>query len=412
MLKKSQYPLNKLFTSYLLIFIFTFFFIIEWRWQILLLGIKVPNPHIFVACLSIPIIVISMMENRRKNTNFWLLYILIIYFLLIALINIPELTITGGYKVTTEIGVWCIGVALFVVACNEKIWEFIYKHTKIITILFFSYTLTPLLILFIQGHAAEANLNLREAIWLTGMVENSDYGVVYQSFGDKIVILSFIVFSLSTNKFIKIMILAVSLISLYVVGSKASMVGYLFSCIVFFFISLYYDKHYIKFWTLGLSCICILLFVWGYIVGNSSLQKSSNWVISAIASAEQDGSVTSRKRIEEENQKSRNSRLMFGNYKFDTKLGRLGTYTHSALGLVDYYGVIVFGIATTIWLYLLFKLLIAGRKKLPIINATLMSMIFYSSLFIIARFPLVSYLTYWVLGSAILAIGKKDIKPC
>ena len=403
MLTKTQHSSNKIFILYTLIFIFAFFFIIEWHWQILLLGIDVPNPYIFVAFLSIPIIVINILDMRKKDPNFWFIYFLIIYFLLVALINISELKTTGDYKIATEMGVWCINIALFIVACNEKVWIFIRRYPRVVTFLFFLYALTPLLILFSQGYAAEAHLNLREAASLKEITGNSDYIVSYQSFGDKISILSFIVLSLHINRFLKIIVLVTTLISLYVVFSAASMVGYIFSCTAFLFLLLYYNRCYIKCGVFGLVCVCMLFFTFAYIVNNRALHASDNRMVSSIARGQKYGSVSSRKIIEVENQKSRSVRLMFGDYKFDNKLGRPGTYTHSAFGMVDYYGIIIFSISVGIWMYLFARLLFLGKKDIPVVNAALMSVLFYTPLFIIARFP-VGYLTFWVLGSAISAV--------
>ena len=328
-----------------------------------------------------------------------------LYLLSIALLNIFELMHCFHYQLIIEFGTWSINIVLFIVASNKKVWDWIYLHPKFVTMLCLLYVLPSLCLLVFSGHATEAGFNIRNLKNIMYQWNFQDLGVLYQSYGDKLSILTFILISLRINRFVKFIILALTFVALYIVGSKASMVGYAFACAAYYFISLYFHGRYFKCAFL-LSCLlCLLLCAVTYIVNNSAMQYSDNWLISTVASGRKDISVSSRHEIELENQKTRSSRLVLGDYKFDYKLGRPGSYTHNSLGIIDYYGLPIFIISVSIWLYLLAKLLCLAKQHIPIVTASLMTMLFYTLLFIIARFPPVNYLLYWTLGMAVCAIS-------
>ncbi len=396
---------KKLFLGMPLVFIFIFFFAIEWRWEAMLLGLPDIKPHVIAAVLSTVVALSGFSRLREKGISYLIILLLICYYIGVSVLNIGTLSNTPDYNLMTEFGVWCINLALFVAASNQKIWEYIYRHSLTVMILYMLFVLPLFFLLWYSGCAVESNFNLRNAIFISGLAQNSNYIVSYQSIGDKLSLLTFIVLSLNLEKRFKFVILVITMCALFIVGSKASMVGYIFACVIYYFMHLWLNKRYLKCTLIIIVSICLSCGGLIYIVGNTSLQNSSNWLISTLARGNDDVSVSGRHLIEEENQETRGSRILLGDYKFDSKLGRPGTYSHSALGLIDYYGLFIFVIVTGIWFYLLFKLLFVVNRT-PIVQATLMSMLFYTLLFTIARFPN-GYLTFWVLGMATCAASRQ-----
>lgn len=400
--------IQKLFLATSLLFIFIFFFVVEWRWEVMLLGKPDIKPYAIAAFTSIAAILLGLCGARTQQRIARIIILLLIfYFIGVSILNIGALCGAPSYSVTTDLGIWCINLALFTVASNREIWQYVYQHPKIMVILYILFVLPLFFLLWHSGCAAESNFNLRNAIRISGLVENSDYGVGYQGIGDKLALLTFIILSLNLKKTLKVVILIVAFTALYVAGSTASMIGFLFACATYCIIIFYLNRHYLKFASITFIFICLLCGGLIYITGNRSLQNSNNWLIGTLARGRGDISVSSRYLIEVENEKTRSNRILLGNYKFDNKLGRPGSYTHSAWGIVDYYGLPIFGITVSIWFYLLIKLLFAARRKTPIAQAALMAMLFYTLLFSVARFPPTFYLTYWVLGMAICAINRK-----
>lgn len=385
---------------------FIFFFIIEWRWEAILFNIisSTYQPYIILALVAVFVICFMMLRHRNGIASWWVIILVLVYLTSTSVLSFPELSRAHDYRFKVEVGLWCINIALFLAASDKKLWNYVYTHNSVAVALFALYVLPPLFILFFSGHAAEAHYNIRNLQNIVWNWNFEDLGVSYQSFGDKISILTFILVSLRINKFVKLTIVAITLVSLYIVGSKASMVGYVFACAAYYVISLYCSRRYLKCAFL-LSCsFCLLLCGLTYIVNNPAMQYSDNWLIRTIASGQKDISVSARQEIEIENQKTRSSRLMLGDYKFDYKLGRPGSYTHSAIGIIDYYGLPIFLISVGIWLYLLFKLMRLVKHRIPLVTAALMAMLFYTLLFTIARFPPLNYLLYWTLGMAVCAI--------
>ena len=404
--------IKKMFITTSILFVLTFFFVIEWRWQAMLLGAPDFKPHIVAAIMAVFVIFMAMSSMEQRPVGYWLIFFLIIYFVLISIVNINGLNHIPEYKLSTEFGNWCINLALFVTASDKRFVEYIYQHQKFMLVMYVLFILPLFLILFYSGTAVQSHFNLREAIYYSGLSTNSDYGVSYQSIGDKIAILTFIVLSLNINHRLKAVVFLSTILALYVAGSKASMVGYLFACISSYLIIAYRNRYYIKslaIFAVAISIVCLGVL---YIVNNStSLQNSNNWFIRAVASGKEDISVSGRHNIELENQVTRKSRILLGDYKFDYKYGRPGSYTHNAIGIIDYFGLPVFVICIILWLYYLFLLLRYIRGNTYVVHAALMAMLFYSLLFIIARLPLL-YLTYWTLGMsmAVYQCKGKNIK--
>ena len=369
----------------------------------MLIGMPDMRPHTLAAIVSVIVILLGMFNLKEQRIVFWTILLLICCWVSVAVLNIRTLIGALGYSFITEFGMWSINLALFLAASNQNVWEYIYKYPKTMVTLYLLFVFPLFLILWYSGCAAESNFNLRDAIFISGLAENSKYGISYQSIGDKLALLTFIVLSLNLRKRSKFAIVTVAFSTLHITGSKASMVGFIFACASYYVILLGLNRHYLKFALMIFVSICLLCGGLVYVIGNSSFQDSDNWLIGALARGSSDISVSSRYLIAKENETTRSSRILLGDYKFDNKLGRPGTNTHSAWGIVDYYGLPVFIITVGIWFYLLFKLLFAARKIL-IAKAALMSMLFYTLLFTIARFPPGNYLFYWTLGMAVCAI--------
>lgn len=400
--------LDKSYHFVSLLFVFIFFFVIEWRWEVMLLGFPDVKPYVAAAVMSIAVNVLGIMQSGNKSCKpsvlYWLIFFLLCYFIAVSALNINDLLTTTDYKMT-EFGIWCINLALFITASGTYVWDYVHHNKRVMIVLYALFVLPLFFLLFYSGVAAQSNFNLRIAIWLSGLAGNSDYGVSYQSIGDKLAILTFVVLSLNIRSWHKIIVVVITVATLYIVGSKASLVGCLFAFTAYYILSLFARKHYIKCIVILLTSFCLLCGGLLYVVGNPSLQNSNNWLIRTVAQGQEDISVSGRHIIEEANQKTRDSRLVLGDYKFDYKFGRPGSYTHSAVGLIDYYGLPIFVISVSLWLYLLCNLiwLFTIGNKSPIIVASLMSILFYTLLFTIARLPSQNYLTYWVLGMVVYA---------
>ena len=395
---------KQVFLKISLIFALIFFFIIEWRWEFMLIGFPDIKPYTLAAVISIGTISIGMFNIGKKDSIFWLFLLLIIYFICVSIINI-RVFCGDNQLFIAEFGVWSIDLALFIVANNKDFWQFIYRHPHQFLVMYALFLLPFVLIMIYLGAITQANFNLRNLVACSGINLNSAYGVSYQSFGDKLAIITFIIFSLNVWKGIKVIIGSITLVALYAVGSKASLFGYFFACVVYYIIFLFRNRYYIQCIIVIVSIISLIcsVAIYIHIVDLEKFKGSNNWIVRTVAHGRGDRSILSRRLIEEENQKTRASRWILGDYKFDDKLGRHGSYTHNALGLIDYYGVPIFAIAVCLWFYILLQLIHLIGNNNRIASAALMSILFYTLLFSVARFPSKNYLTFWTLGMSILA---------
>lgn len=383
-----------------------FFLVIEWRWQLELLGVNVPNPYYPVAMLCGVVSIISVTSfilfNRETNIFSIIAFFLMLYCLSILFINIPDLMLLDRKGVFVELGVWAINFGLFFIAQDESVWRFIEEHTYSVIIIYILFVMSPIFLMIILGSGSEANYSLRSLISLLDIAGDDNYGVSYQSYGDKIALLSFLMFFISKNKIAKMSVVFITVISLYVVGSKASMLGFASAIFVWYVINTFDHINILKFIVITTVLIGTFLFIQTSIIGNPNLQESKYWIVKSLASGSEDQSVESRKEIQTNNQKTLKTRLLLGNYKFDLKEGRPGSYTHNILFFLDYYGIFYFAVFVLFWLYI-FILNIKSKKNILITNYTILSMLYFSILMLVARSGS-GYLTYWTLGCAVASI--------
>lgn len=393
-------------TIFNIIVLSLFFLVIEWRWQLELLGVNVPNPYYPVAVLCGVVSIISVTGfiflNRETSIFSIIGFLLMLYCLGILFFNIPELIRMDRKEVIVELGVWAINFGLFFIAMDESVWKFIEEHTYSVIIVYILFVMSPILLMTILGSGSEVNYSLRSLIYLLDIAEEGNYGVSYQSYGDKIALLSFLMFFIAKNKIAKMLVVFITVVSLYVVGSKASMLGFASAIFVWYVINKFDHKNILKFIVITTVLIGTFLFIQTSIIGNPNLQESKYWIVKSLASGSEDQSVESRKEIQTNNQKTLKTRLLLGNYKFDLKEGRPGSYTHNILFFLDYYGIFYFAVFVLFWLYI-FILNIKSKKNILITNYTILSMLYFSILMLVARSGS-GYLTYWTLGCAVASI--------
>lgn len=384
-----------------------FFLVIEWRWQVELLGINVPNPYYPVALLCGVVSLISVTRfilfNRETNIFSIIAFFLMLYCLSILFINIPDLILLDKKGVIVELGVWTINFGLFFIAQDESVWRFIEEHTHSIIIIYILFVMSPIILIFILGSASETNYSLRSLINFLSITGDDNHGVSYQSYGDKIALLSFLMFFISKNKIAKMSVVFITVISLYVVGSKASMLGFASAIFVWYVINTFDHKNILKFIVITTVLIGTFLFIQTSIIGNPNLQESKYWIVKSLASGSEDQSVESRKEIFKMNITTLKSRFILGDYKFDLKEGRPGSGTHNILYYLDYYGIFYFTVFVLFWLFVLF-INIKSKKNILITNYATLSMLYFSILMLVARSGS-GYLTYWTLGCAVASIN-------
>lgn len=394
-------------TIFNIIVLSLFFLVIEWRWQLELLGVNVPNPYYPVAVLCGVVSIISVTGfiflNRETSIFSIIGFLLMLYCLGILFFNIPELIRMDRKEVIVELGVWAINFGLFFIALDGSIWRFIEGHTRSVIIVYILFVMSPIFLMFILGSGSEVNYSLRSLINLLDIAGDDNYGVSYQSYGDKIALVSFLMFFIVKNKIAKMLVVFTTVISLYVVGSKASMLGFASATFVWYVINTFDHKNLLKFFVITTVFIGAFLFIQNSIVGNYSLMESKYWIVKSLASGSEDGSVQSREEILKTNIATLKSRFFLGNYKFDLKEGRPGTGTHNVLYFIDYYGVLYFSTFVIFWLYVLF-LNIKSKKNILITNYATLSMLYFSLLMLVARSGS-GYLTYWTLGCAVASIN-------
>jgi hypothetical protein len=384
-----------------------FFLVIEWRWQVELLGFNVPNPYYPVAMLCGVVSIISVagfiLFNRETNVFSIIAFFLMLYCLGILVFNIPELLRFDRKEVIVELGVWAINFGLFFIALDGSVWRFIEGHTRSVIIVYILFAMSPIFLMIILGSGSETNYSLRSLIYFLDIAVEDNHGVSYQSYGDKIVLLSFLMFFIINSRIAKILVIIVTLISLYIVGSKASMLGFSSAIVSWHVINMFEQKNILKFVVVTTALIGTFIFIHTAIIGNPNLQESEYWIVSSLASGTEDQSVQSRRAIQDTNRETLKSRLLLGNYKFDLKEGRPGSYTHNILYYLDYYGIIYFTVFVLFWLYILI-LNIKSKKNILITNYATLSMLYFSILMLVARSGS-GYLTYWTLGCAVASIN-------
>lgn len=391
-----------------IIVLLLFFLIIEWRWQVELLGFNLPNPYYLVAMLCCVVSLISvtgfMLFNKGTNIFSIIAIFLMLYCLAIMIFNIPELIRLDRKEVIVELGVWAINFGLFFIAMDESVWKFIEEHTYSVIIVYILFVMSPILLMTILGSGSEVNYSLRSLIYLLDIAEEGNYGVSYQSYGDKIVLLSFLMFFIIKNKTAKCFAIVITVLSLYVVGSKASMLGFASALVAWYVINVFNFSNILKFVVIITTLICAFLYIQTSVIGNPNLQESEYWIVSSLASGTEEGSVQSRKDIQSTNRETLKSRLLLGNYKFDLKEGRSGSYTHNILYYLDYYGIFYFIVFVSFWIFVLI-LNIKSKRNTLITNYTTLSMLYVGILMLVARTGS-GYLIYWVLGCAVTSIGS------
>lgn len=400
---------------YKLLLIFIFFFIVELRWLLELGGISVPNPYIILTILSFAYLSLGSCfllttcdKHNMRLPVFYVTLLLIAVCVVICLVNLTTLSAFVDFNTTTEIGVWILNITLFFIAADSNVWKWVHRNKKIVLLFGLLYVILPLCALFLLENPAEVNYNLRRLFYLLDISKDESHGVSYQSYGDKVAFLSFVTFSLlNKQKLFRMLCIFMTLASLYVVGSKASLVGFIFALLAYYVIEYFQKKHYKLLLTFALTSGLMLFFIMFFVVGNTELQSSENWIVQAFAEGQDDVSMQSRKEIYQENIRTMQSRFILGDYKFDTKLGRSGSYTHNYLTLIDYYGFPIFFIYISLWAYFLYKIIRNKNAEDSCLrNSALLMLLFYSLLFVIARTP-TSYLFYFTLGSAVVALEEK-----
>lgn len=133
--------IQKIFRVTSLLFIFIFFFVIEWRWEIMLLGMPDIKAHIMTAIVSAVVIALGFCNLNRQQIIARIMILLILYFIGVSVLNITELYGTYNYSVITELGIWCINLAPFIVLSNYDIWKFVYLHPKAMVTLYMFFTI-------------------------------------------------------------------------------------------------------------------------------------------------------------------------------------------------------------------------------------------------------------------------------
>ena len=395
-------------TSFNFLILLLFFLVIEWRWQVELLGYAVPNPYYLVAMLCLLTSVASMIKITAFNGRLSVLGMAILCFMLycfaVFVVNTPELMKIDMQYVIVEYGVWAINFGLFFIALDETLWMALNEHRRMVGLLYILFTAAPIFVIIILGNGADANYSLRRLVYLLDLSSGGDnHGVSYQSYGDKIALLTFLAFLLCKSRVQKVCVFCLSLISLYIVGSKASLLGFLFANVVYFLVETYKRKGILKFTALLTVILVMLLYGVFHVVGNEAYQDSENWVLQSFAAGEEEGSVESRQNILKMNMETLRSRFLLGDYAFDFKMGRPGSATHNILMFLDYYGIFGFAFFASLWCYLLFLLIRYRSPKILVVDYSILSLLFYGILIIIARGG-GGYLTYWTLGSAAAAV--------
>ena len=397
--------LEALFENFIVIL---FFFVLELRWQIELLYGHVINPYYLISGLSIVFIIykilLSILHKKYFNVVFIVVLFSILYCFCIYVINIRELITIDKYYAHTYLGVWCINLALFIIATDYCFFYRI-KNSKLFVYLYIILLLSPIILMLYLGHYMEAGFSLNNQVEMMGLWNESNHGIVYQSYGDKIVLLT--LFFINIYPKYKKIIICITLISLYIVGSKASFVAFVATLIVYYLVKSYNNKQFGRM----LSVISLILgtgilfkLLPKFIEYSSSMANS--WLFNLLYLRNRDISFMTRESIFMENMKTFWDRFFLCDYLFDVKLGRPGTYTHNALAFIDYYGIVIFLFYILVWMSIIFSLTCEIRKNNFVINTTFYSMVFMSVLFIGARNGM-DYLTYWVLGMAVLSIQYK-----
>jgi len=395
-------------TSFNFLILLLFFLVIEWRWQVELLGYAVPTPYYLVAMLCLLTSVASIIKFTAFNGRLSILGMAILGFIVycfaVFVVNIPELMKIDMQYVMVECGVWAINFGLFFIALDETLWTALNEHRRMVGFLYILFTAVPIFVIIILGNAADANYSLRRLVYLLDLSSGGDnHGVSYQSYGDKIALLTFLALLLCKSRVQKICVFCLTLVSLYIVGSKASLLGFMFASAVYFLVKIYKNKGILKFIASLAVILVMLLYSAFHVVGNEAYQDSENWILQSFAAGGEEESVESRSDILKMNMETLRSRFLLGDYAFDLKMGRPGSATHNVLLFLDYYGIFGFAFFVSLWCYLLFLLIRYRGPKILVVDYSILSLLFYGILVIVARGGS-GYLTYWTLGAAAAAV--------
>lgn len=346
----------------------------------------------------------------RKHMHFHsaIVFLLMFYCLCVLFINLPELIYLDKKGAMIEAGVWSINFGLFFVAQDESLWAEIENRGYYIPVIFFIFAVSPILLTFVLGSGLNANFSLRHVIQLMNINNATNHIVSYQSYGDKLALLSFLAFCITKNKKTKIAIVIFSVITFYVIASKAGLFGFVSALFLWNVVSAMNKKNKLKLLVILYLILVGPFYIKTVVIGYSGFIESENWIVRLLATGTKDSSVFSRKEIQMKNYETMSSRVFLGDYKFDVKAGRPGTYTHNVSFFIEYYGIFYFITFILFWIYLII-FNIKSKRNGVLRDYVVLSMLYFSVLMLVARAGS-EYLMYWTLGCACVTLRSKTLK--
>ena len=286
-------------------------------------------------------------------------YLAVLYILLVAVFSIPELS---GYsdldivlRDTIHYGVFPF--IFFSVLKREQVWWKLKDSKKALFCAWLVLSATYFLIALYKSIEFEGALHISNVSfrYISQAVEQHDIG--YLLLGDTYALLSLLILAFAKRSSYQAGVFTGTLYVLLVIGSRASFNFFIAAAFIAWCISNLHTLARSKV-SVALALIVVtlaagLIAVVAY--GELDLEYSIlNTMISPFRNY--DGSLQIRQAIQEANRAVFLNSPLTGDYQFEIKLGRPGTYTHNILSYWEEYGLPLFLLIVATYFYFLIQI--------------------------------------------------------
>lgn len=320
------------------------------------MGIKIPIGFLGIL-LSIAVLIMSLFV-RQKTKNYIVVYIIGLYFFICTLLLFrSELSNWGD--------VYYFLVALGQISVGYYLIDYFLKKDNGKISMFFLFSIIACFIIYLIPSSGSYYNYLRSA--------------------DAIVITSFFLLAQTKSRQFIFIIFLVTLITLYYVNSRASIILY---CVSTF---LYFGILWGKVRTLLIATVCSIIFgSWLFYIYNTIDNIHNNRLVRLLFQRENDTSLSARIMLKEKAKAVFHSNPLTGEFAYYRAEGLQGAYAHDYFSLIADFGIIGIVIVFLIFSCFLFSLLklnkvIKNNNAISVFGFSLMVIMYAVLGFLLAK---------------------------
>ena len=325
----------------------------------LIIGVTVPTSHA-TSVIVIGYILLALLSkfDARSKSNFLICIIMTLWGYQSCLILIGEIIFSNHIVngIILAVPTILVSSAIIIASLDKQIICYIDMHPRRIVALSFIMATLPLSVSVI----CYGSLSLRNAV---GVISVS-IPVNYQDYGDWMVFIFCMALPVIQRNFCKLCMLLFISFSLFVLGSKAALVGVLISSFIVCMLYLIREKCFKKI----IFGFFLLLVITCYLLMNkdmlySLIPNEYHWGLNLIYERTKERSFYTRELLETYNMQTRHQRIVLGDYKYEFTCGSgAGTYTHNVIDYLDQYGIVYFVLLCLFYLVIYGQILFKFSK--------------------------------------------------